>query len=244
MNTKAFIWLFLIFLLGCKEASFRDESDFGYNYQPKTEGHWVEYMVDSTTYNDVTSPPTIFTTTFYLREEIDSVFQDASGEDNILVTQYRKENLSDSWDVYQVGSFKISESSHQRYFNDLRFISLIFPVSEGREWQGHSFLNVDNEPTLEYLDDARYDWNYQYTAVDEVVVIDSFTLDSCLTVLQIDEENLFEKKFGQELYARNIGLVSKELVVLNTQAPPSGASFIDRAESGFIVSWRLRVYKN
>jgi hypothetical protein len=121
---------------------------------------------------------------------------------------------------------------------------LIFPVAEGREWQGHSFLNVDNEPTLEYLDDARYDWNYQYTAVDEVVVIDSFTLDSCLTVLQIDEENLFEKKFGQELYARNIGLVSKELVVLNTQAPPSGASFIDRAESGFIVSWRLRAYKN
>lgn len=234
----------LIVLLACKEDSFTPESDFGYAYQPKTPGHWVEYVVDSTIYSDVTSPPTITTSTFYIREQIDSVFSDASGDENIIVTQFRKSNLSDPWDVYQIGSFKITESSHQRYFNDLRFINLIFPVREGREWQGHSFLNVDNEPTLEYLDDTRYDWNYTYTAVDEVVAIDSFTLDSCLTVLQIDEENLFEKKFGQELYAKNIGLISKELLILNTQAPPSGASFIDRAESGFIVTWRLRAYKN
>ena len=143
-----------------------------------------------------------------------------------------------------MGSFKITEDNFQRYFNDLRFINLIFPVRDNREWQGHSFLDVENEPTLDYLDDTRYEWNYVYSNVDQTLSLDSFLFDSSLVVTQIDEENLFEKKFSQEKYVRNVGLVSKQLLVLNTQAAPSGASFIDRAESGFVINWRLIGFKN
>lgn len=207
-------------------------------------GHWVEYAVDSTSYNDITSPPTITTSSYFLREEIDTSFIDASGYTNLIVKQYRKNSAADPWDLRQQGSFKITDDNFQRYFNDLRFVNLIFPVRVGREWPGHSFLDVQNEPTLDYLDDSRYDWNFTYTAVDQNISIDSFALDSTLTVTQIDEENLFEKKFSKEQYARNIGLVSKELIILSTQAPPSGASFIDRAESGFIVEWRLTGFSN
>jgi hypothetical protein len=106
------------------------------------------------------------------------------------------------------------------------------------------FLNVANEATLEYLDDSKYDWRSRYVFVDEPIQIDNVLLDSCLKVIQIDEENLFEKKYGEEQYARGIGLVSKELIILNTQAPPSGQTFLERAESGFILRYKLIDYKN
>jgi hypothetical protein len=242
------IWYAILFVgilfSSCKKESFQDNSDFGFNYQPSAIGHWVEYAVDSTIYNDITSPPTITSSSYFIREVIDTSFMDASGNQNLIVQQFRKNGLNDVWNLVQVGSFKITQDNFQRYFNDLRFINLIFPVRDAREWQGHSFLNVQNEPTLDYLDDNKYDWNYTYSEVDQSITIDSFSFDSCVIVTQIDNENLFEKKYSQELYARNIGLVKKEILILNTQAPPSGASFLDRAESGFIVEWRLIGYKN
>ncbi|MEJ6695177.1 MAG: hypothetical protein QNK51_05055 [Chitinophagales bacterium] len=236
--------LALILFSSCKDDSFISDSDFGFNYQPKTAGHWVEYAVDSTNYNDITIPPIITISSYFIREEIDTTFIDASGDVNLVIDQFRKNTLGAPWDLYQVGSFKITEDNFQRYFNDLRFINLIFPVRDSREWQGHSFLDVENEPTLDYLDDTRYEWNYVYSNVDQTLSLDSFLFDSSLVVTQIDEENLFEKKFSQEKYVRNVGLVSKQLLVLNTQAAPSGASFIDRAESGFVINWRLIGFKN
>lgn len=238
------ILILVLLFSSCKKETFAPDSDFGYNYQPSTLGHWVEYAVDSTIYNDITSPPTITTSSYFIREEIDTTYIDASGVSNVIIAQYRKNNINDAWNLIQAGSFKLSDDNFQRYFNDLRFMNLIFPVREGREWPGHSFLDVQDEPTLEYLDDTKYDWNFTYTDVDESLSIDSLNIDSTLTVIQIDDENLFEKKFSKEQYARNIGLISKELLILNTQAPPSGASFIDRAESGFIVNWRIIDYKN
>lgn len=221
-----------------------DESDFGYAYQPATLGHWVEYEVDSITYSDITTPATIDTIHFYIREELDTFFVDASGAENIRVERFKKYNLSDVWTLDEVGSFKLNSDNFQRYFNDLRFINLSFPVRENREWQGNIFLDVDNEPTLEYLDDSKYDWRYRYTTIDEFMEIGNFQLDSCLQLIQIDEENLFEKKYSQETYSKHIGLVSKELMILNTQAPPSQASFLERAESGFILRYTLIDYKN
>ncbi len=238
------IALLLLLLLSCKKESTKETVDFGYNYQPKNLGHWVSYAVDSITYNDITDPSTITEVNYFIREELDTSFLDASGKENIRVVQYKKYNESDPWFVHHVGSFKISNDDFQRYNYDLRFLNLIFPVRESREWQGNIFLDIDNEPTLEYFDDTRYDWTYHYTEVDVSKTIGGFPLDSCLTVVQIDDENLFEKKYGEEVYARNIGLVSKELVVLNTQAPPSGATFLDRAESGFILRYTLKDFKN
>lgn len=214
------------------------------NYQPSDLGHWVSYSVDSIIYNDVTSPPTIIESNYFIKEELDTTFLDASGQENIIINQYKKYNESDPWQLYEVGSFKVGSDDFQRYFNDLRFINLIFPTRDTKEWQGNVFLNVDNEPTLEYFDDDKYDWTYSYAEIDVPMQIGAFSLDSCLTVIQIDEENLFEKKFSKETYARNIGMVSKELIILYTQAPPSGATFFERAESGFILRYTLKDYRN
>ncbi|MEZ4978297.1 MAG: hypothetical protein R2772_03285 [Chitinophagales bacterium] len=239
-----YIVLILFAFSSCKEASFRDEADFGYSYIPKELDYWQEFEVDSIYYDDLSSPSTIDTTHFYIREYYESNFLDASGKENIRVEQYRKQNLSDSWSLYQVGSILINSNGFQRYFKDLRFLNLVFPVREGLEWQGHAYIDAFEEASLEYLDPNRFDWSYEYSEVNIPYNNSNFSFDSCLLVLQIDEENLFEKKYAKEIYARGVGLVEKEVMILETQAPPSAASFLERAESGFIYKQSLIDYKH
>lgn len=244
MRYTGLILLLCLLATSCKKDTFVAESDFGYAYQPKELGHWVEYEVDSITYSDITIPASIDTIHYYLREVLDTTFVDASGAEVIRVEQYKRYDLSDPWVIYQVGSFKVSSENFQRYFNDLRFVNLLFPVREDKEWQGNIFLDVNNEATLEYLDDSKYDWRYRYTYMDQPMQIGNFSLDSCLQVVQIDEENLFEKKYSEEQYAKHVGLISKELIILNTQAPPSSQSFLERAEIGFIIRYKLIDYNH
>jgi len=238
------ILLLLLLTFSCKEDTFIEESDFAYAYQPMELGHWVDYEVDSFYYSDITIPPIIDTAHYYIRELLDTTYVDASGAEVIRVEQYKKYSLNDPWIIEEVGSFKLNKENFQRYFKDLRFVNLLFPVRENKEWQGNIFIDVMNEASLEYLDDSKYDWRYRYTYTDEPVQIGNFLLDSCLQVIQIDEENLFEKKYSEEVYARGIGLVSKEMIILNTQAPPTSQTFLERAESGFILRYKLIDYKN
>lgn len=234
----------LSFLLACKKESFQEPQDFGFNYQVRELGHWVDYQVDSIVYSDITDPATVDTFSYFIRESIESSFTDASGNENLRVEIYKKYALNDAWTLNQVGSFLIKKDNFQRNFQDLRFISLTFPVRIGREWQGNVFLDVLNEPSLEFFDDSKYNWTYYYAEVDVPKSLGSFSFDSCATIIQIDEENLFEKKYSNEVYARNVGMIQKSLIILNTQAPPSGASFFERAESGFILNYTLIDYKN
>lgn len=244
MQKCIYIFLVLFLVASCKEESFQADSDFGYAYQPKELGYWLEYEVDSIYYDNVTSPSTIDSSHFYIREVYDTFFVDASGNESIRVELFKRQNLNDAWQIYQVGSVKFTNSNYERYFNDLRFVNLVFPIRLNIEWQGNAYLDVMDEATLEYLDDTKYDWSYEYTAIDEAQNIGIFSFDSCATIIQIDDENLFEKKYSKEVYAKNIGMVSKEMIFLNTQSPPSGQTFFERAESGFILNYTLIDYKN
>ena len=244
MHKSIYISFLLLLAIACKKESFQEERDFGYAYQPKEIGYWMEYAVDSFYFNDVTVPSTIDTTRYFIREVYDTTFVNASNEENIRVELYKKYNLNDGWQIDQVGSVHFNENNFQRYFNDIRIVNLTFPVKINQEWAGHVYLDVANEPTLEYLDDTKYDWSYEYTLVDEPENIGTFNFDSCVTVIQIDDENLFEKKYSKEIYAKNVGMVSKEMVFLDTQASPSGQTFIERAETGFILQYTLIDYKN
>jgi hypothetical protein len=244
INKYWILFFGLIFLLACKKESFQEPQNFGYNYQVRDLGYWIDYQVDSIVFSDITNPASIDTYSYFIRESIESEFEDASGNSNLRVEVYKKYELSDAWSINQAATFTFKEDNFQRNFQDLRFISLIFPVREGREWQGNVFIDVLNEPSLEFLDDDKYNWTYRYTEVDIPKLMGSFSFDSCATVIQIDEENLFEKKYSMEVYARNVGLIQKSLIILNTQAPPSGVSFFERAESGFILNYTLIDYKN
>ncbi|MEZ4929798.1 MAG: hypothetical protein R2777_07285 [Chitinophagales bacterium] len=151
---------------------------------------------------------------------------------------------SDVYQINYVGNVQFTTGNFQRNFHDLRYMALTFPVREGNDWQGNIFIDVNSSDPYNFLNDDLYNWTYTYTEVDVAKEIGGFSLDSCVVVQQIDEANLFEMKYAQEIYARNIGMVYKEMKILNTQVPPSGVPFEERAESGFILTYTLKDYQH
>jgi hypothetical protein len=234
--------LFTVFILfSCKKDIDPIDVDLGYEYQPLEVGYWVEYDVDSIFFDDFTG--TVDTYFYQRREFFESEFLDLNGETNVRVEQSIRNSPQDAWAISYIGSFKQTTINLQKVEYDLRFIKFAFPPVVGKQWQGHIYINTTDQPSLEYLDRERYEWNFTFTKVNEPAIINGFSFDATAEILQIDQENLFEKKYSKEVYAKNVGMVSKEMIILETQAPPINVPFIDRAEKGFIVRYTISNFK-
>lgn len=236
-----YLLIFIVFFARCKKTE-SNIVDLGKDYFPVEIGFWQEYQVDSITFSDFTNPVSVDTFSYQIKEMIESSFLDLNLEENFRIEQFKKTD-STSYGIENIFSLKPTVTNMQKVEHDLRFVKMVFPVVENKSWNGNIYVNVENEPTLDFLNTEKYAWEYVYTNVNETLKIGNFTFDSCVTVIQIDEENLFEKKYSKEIYAKNVGLVYKELIILETQAPPSSASFVERAENGFILKYTILDYK-
>lgn len=239
MRFISLIFLFVLFF-SCKKTK-QNSIDLGTDYYPVSIGNWIEYDVDSITFSDFTTPTSIDTSSFKIKETVESSFLDLNDEENFRVEEFKK-NDSTSWQINNIFSLKKSNINIEKVENDLRYIKLVFPPEENKTWDGNIYIDVVDQPLLDFLNPDKYAWEYTYSSIDENLVVGTYTFDSCVTIIQIDEENLFEKKYSKEIYAKNVGLVYKELIILETQAPPSSASFLDRAENGFVLKYTISDY--
>jgi len=177
--------------------------DPGYNYFPNNVGHYVVYDVDSIVYDDFNS--TVDTFKFQLKEYIQSIFMDNANRPTQRIERYkRKFNKSVSytlipWVLQDVWSANLTNAAAEKVEENQRFVKLVFAVSKNKTWNG----NAQN--TLGAQD-------YKYTFVHEPAFIGGTNFDSALVVTQLDKENLIEKQSYYEVYAKNTGMVSKQVI--------------------------------
>jgi hypothetical protein len=116
---------------------------------------------------------------------------------------------------------------------NLKFQKLRLPVNEGFSWHGNSFL-----PATPYYNIYQFSndedinvWDYTYNNVNEQAVINDNLYDSTVTVLQVADssnvpiefpDGLAYRNYWTETYAKNIGLIYKEVVMWEYQPPNSG----------------------
>ena len=201
----------IIFQIGCNKTETKT-IDNGFNYYPLTPGHFVTYSVDSFYYS-ATNYPTISIDTIHyeIKELIDTSFIDNEGRTSYRIERYRRANSTDNWALDRIWSANNNNIILDKNEDDLHYIKLVFPVSEGKTWNGNGMIVAQDEN--EYLKD----WTYKYVDVNTPFVIGAETFDSTLTVMQIDDENLIEKKFAYERYAKGIGMIYKEIKFLGKQ---------------------------
>jgi hypothetical protein len=135
---------------------------------------------------------------------------------------------------YRQGSIETSQA--QRFENNFRLVKMVFPVQSKQEWNPLLYVDpltkvdVKGEPlelfkgwkaSIKNLDQS---WN-QYP--------------NTLEIQFSNYENAIELRRGTERYAANVGLVYRELSVLNTQCLPcQGQAWEKKAQSGFILKMR------
>jgi hypothetical protein len=185
----------------CYSCSKKEEEtvlpDLGHDYAGLEVGKFVVYDVDSFFYDDFDN--SIDTSYYQIKEVVDSEFEDLEGEPAYKIIRYRKEIDSTNWVLIDVWNSKLTQTNFQKSEENIKFIKLIFPVGDGKTWNGNSMNSIG-------------EMEYEYTAVDQSETIGGIGLSSVLTVIQLDNVNLVEEYYHEEKFARGIGLVYKKQV--------------------------------
>ncbi len=247
---ERFVFFFVFLLIGisllpsCKPETEEIEVDFGYDYFPLEVGKFIEYDVDSIIYDNVNNAIVVDSISFAMREEIVDTLIDNEGNLAYIVERFEKITTESPWVSKDIWVAQSVDNQGHRVEENLRFIKLTFPVSiETTPWDGNTF--IDPNTTISVAGESIVifkNWLYEYSEVDAFRVINNFQFDSTLTVVQANEENLIELRYSSETYAKGVGLVYKEMKILDTQCitPCTNDTWEEKAEKGFIVRQTVR----
>lgn len=203
------------------------------DYQPLKIGTWYIYDVDSITYNDFTSPATIDSVNFQLKEQITDTFTDQSGKLNFRLERSKRfyndsiffDNLA--WELTDIWYITQDGNNIQRVEENNRYISLISPIKDKTIWDGNAYNSMDS-------------WDYTYLKVDEpfdtygnTVTVNQFFFDDPLIYYELYEE----------VYAKDIGLVNRIRIDVESQDYSNqNIPVLDRIEKGVQYFQKLSDY--
>ena len=193
--------LLALVVAGCKEET-ADPVDLGQAYTPYQMGSWYVYNVDSIDHNAFTG--TIDTFQFQLREVYESTFTDNSGRETFRIERYKRATPADNWALTDVYSGNVTATTFERFEENQRFLLLSFPPESGKRWDGNAFNNLGEQ-------------EYEYDDVDANATINGQSFSETLTVVQENNINLIEIRVREEQYARDVGLVRKQITSLDLQ---------------------------
>jgi hypothetical protein len=191
----------------------------GYEFFPSEVGHFVTYKVDSIVYDDFYNPVKIDTFSFLIKELIDAELEKNAGKKTQRIVRFIKKNDTLNWEVESAITHQITSTTAEIVEDNQRYIKLIFPPKENNSWNGNAYNTLPKQI-------------YKYKNINKKIELASFTFDTTLTVVQIDEENLIEKIYSEERYAINVGLVYKKNTSLKTNVNGS-------IKSGFDVTYTV-----
>jgi hypothetical protein len=226
-TATGFIVLFLLGAIACKKTDTFN-SELLTDYAPLAAGKFIRYRMDSTRYVEYGQKEVV--TKYQAKDVVEAAITDNAGRPAWRVVRYISDtNGITPWkpiSTYMI----IPERNRVEYVEDnLRFLRLVLPLSEGFSWKGNSFIDtytINSE--LRYMDD----WDYTYQKVDmPFTVWNNATVNNTVSVLHrnetigipTDASVYSEKTVSREVFAKGIGRIFKEFLHWEYQ-PPVGSN--------------------
>ena len=209
--------------------------DTGYSYFPNNIGHWCIYEVDSTVYDDFQNDTFFYR--YQVKEVVESYFTDNSGRQAMRIERYKRPYIDSipyanlPWTISRVWTFVRTSSTAEKVEEDQRFIRLAFVPREDKKWNGNAFNTIG-------------EWEYKYQSVDEPYMINTMNFDSTLSVIQKDDINLLNRRYYKERYARNVGMIEKNVIDVFDDSLVVGVPVVDRIHGGVIYNIKLVSWGN
>ena len=221
MKRLFYIYIFIaIAFVGCKKEN-SEPPDIGYKYFPLKAGHTLEYDVDSIVYDDFFQPVRIDTFRYKIKEVVESVFIDGQGREAWRLERFQKTD-STEWMIHQVWTAIQTATTAEKVEENIRYIKIVFPARINKTWDGNSFNNLPPQ-------------EYEILEMDEPFSVGTLHFEETLLVLQGENENLIEKFYAEERYARNVGMIYKEYTDIKKEINQD-------IKSGLILKMRLTSY--
>jgi hypothetical protein len=190
-------------MIGCKSKT-ETPPDVGYDYAPTTIGKYVVYDVDSTVYDDFHHDTTY--SKYRIKEHLAEAITDNQGRSAIKLIRYIKkynplvsyDNMT--WTIKDVWNYTKTKTTLEVVEEDVRFTKLAFPANQDATWDGNANNTIG-------------EWDYIYNYVGNAETINGTAFDNVLYVEQKDDKskNAIHRQFYIEKYAKNVGLVYREI---------------------------------
>ena len=247
----AFIFLIALFLTSCNKENtvFTDAND-SKAYMPMRPGTRWEYQIDSFIFSKAISGNKIDSNFYLIREIVADTFTNSGGELVYMIDKYEKPVGSTApWQIRTVYSAFFSNNRCIRVEENNPFIKFHLPPVLGQRWDGNAMTdkNQTTEVGGESIEIFK-DWESRIRKFDFDYNDGVHIFKHCFTVELADYETLIDFRSGSEIYSKNVGLVYRELYVLDTQCNGNPANCKDiawelKAEKGFIVKQRLSSFQ-
>jgi hypothetical protein len=237
--------LLAIGILSCSKSTFEDQNNQndGRNYVVVEEGKNWTYQYDTIAYSGTERD----TFSGFLKYEIGSPFLNNAGDTSYNFFVYWKRSDTTSFVLSRVETIRFEKDRYVVSQDGLNFIKLAFPLIEGNTWLGHSLFDTSVDIT-EFVGnevvttiDKDFDWKYRITDKDIPLTVGDFEFEKTLIVNQVFDTTRVSERIVNEIFAENIGLVSKNMIILNR---PNGSSLPikEDADIGYLMELTLIEY--
>jgi len=241
----------LLFFSACNKSEIEAPGgEYGYAYFPLEVGREYIYEVDSIVFREGPSAPVADSSRTLVLERIVDTLLDNTGATLYRIERFERKSNEEAWRIKSVGTAARSHRQAFRTEDNLRFIKLVFPLRAGEQWNGKRYIpdGVYYEGSSRPVDLFK-GWSSEVLSVDAPLSIGDLSFDAVATIALADSENAIEYRYATEQYARDVGLIYREWIILDTQcrfccggdigAPCQALPWTEKAENGFILRQRL-----
>jgi hypothetical protein len=207
MRRALLLLVVLAGLVAACEDKYKDPDPkvMGYDYYPLEVGDWRVYDVMDIRYmSDVGD-----TTYFQLRERVDTTFYDQTNTLNFKIIRSVRANENTPWVDDSVMVVSMSDTDVILTRNNTKFVKMVFPVKEGKEWSGDAYNTYVN---LTHEHDAfGYKEPYTYEKVGNAFELNGETFPNTVTVIQgYPTNSAILQDDRSEVYAEGVGMIYRK----------------------------------
>lgn len=220
-----------------KETEPVDESTFGYDFFPVTKGKSWIYASDSIIYDN--GGTKIDTFVSFIKEEIGDSFIDEAGNTVYKLNRYFRRNPTDVWSRTNTWTTYTDRTRAIRTEENLKFVKLVFPLKKGLRWDGNVFLDEDIKIDVAGESIEAYkNWKHKIEEINEKF---SFKGSDAVAVKVnlVDDASIIDRRKVTEYYGKGIGLLKKEMIILDSDGSRPNDPWEKKAQKGFIHTLTL-----
>ncbi len=216
----------------------------GDKYYPLSIGQSLTYNLDSIIYDPITdSVSKVDTFKWQMRETISDTFRDGQGLLTYRIVREQRKKAQDKWVIDKVFTANLTPEHAIRQEENLRFLKFPRFFTEDARWDGNIFNDKEAKILVagETLIPFSKTWSYVITNFDIAETIAGKKYDKVLTITAQSPPSIFtERRFSLEKYAQGVGLVYRELQILDSQVNNPNLTWEKKANKGFILKQTLQ----